>query len=231
MVLLPGLDGTGKLFADFVESLRTSWPATVVSYPTDTFLSYADLRPFVTAAAPQSQQFVLLAESFSTPLALWYAACAPANLSAVVLCAGFVRNPLRRWSKLAKTVTRPLLFKLEPPQMILEYFLLGKNAPPQTVRNLRQALRNVSPHVLSGRVQEVLNCDARETLGRITVPLLYLEPTNDRLLSPLCRDDFSRLKPDTLFKAVPGPHLLLQREPQKTANIVRNFVNALAVKP
>ena len=72
LVLLPGLDGAGELFADFVAALPEACTATVVAYPADKFLSYRDLRPFVSAAVPKSERFVLVAESFSTPLAIWY---------------------------------------------------------------------------------------------------------------------------------------------------------------
>ena len=222
-MLLPGLDGTGKLFVDFVEALPESCTATVVAYPSDRFLSYADLRSFVSAAVPQSERFVLVAESFSTPLAVWYAANNPPNLVAVVICAGFLGSPLHHWSGIVKALARPWLFSLNLPRPILEYFLLGQNAPPSLVQKLRQALQDVSPDVLSGRVREALNCDARDDLRRTTAPLLYLEATNDRLLSSSCEEEFSYIRPDVLFRSLPAPHLLFQREPQKAASVVMEF--------
>jgi len=130
-----------------------------------------------------------------------------------------------------KALAKPWLFSLKPPRTIVEYFLLGENATPGLLQKLRQALHRVSPDVLSGRVREVLDCDARDDLRRITVPLLYLEASNDRLLSSSCREEFSRIRSDILFKSVPAPHLLLQREPQKAASIVTAFVNNLLTGP
>jgi pimeloyl-ACP methyl ester carboxylesterase len=177
MVLLPGLDGTGDLFVDFIAALPESWTATTVTFPTDRFLTYTDLRPFVATAVSQLERFVLVAESFSTPLAVWYAATNPPNLAAIVICAGFVRNPLHGWSGAVKALAKPWLFKLKPPRTILEYFLLGQHAPSGLLQSLRHALHKVSPDVLSGRLQEVLDCDARDDLRPTTVPLLYLEAT------------------------------------------------------
>lgn len=227
LVLLPGLDGTGELFVDFVATLPDSWTATTVTYPTDRFLRYADLRPFVGAAVPQLERFVVVAESFSTPLALWYAATNPPNLAAVVICAGFVGSPVHGWSGTLKALARPWLFRLKPPRIIVEHFLLGQNAPPDLLQKLRHALQRVRPDVLSGRVQEVLDCDARDDLRRTTVPMLYLEAAYDALLSSSCKKEFSHVRPDTLFRSVPAPHLLLQREPQKAANIMMAFINSL----
>jgi pimeloyl-ACP methyl ester carboxylesterase len=194
-------------------------------------LTYTDLRPLVGAAVPQSERFVLVAESFSAPLAVWYAATNPPNLAAVVICAGFVRNPLHGWSGAVKALVKPWLFKLKPPRTILAYFLLGQHAPSGLLQSLRHALQKVSPDVLSGRLQEVLDCDARDDLRRTTVPLLYLEATYDRLLSLSCKDEFSQLRPDTVLRSVPAPHLLLQREPQKAATVIMAFISSLASRP
>jgi pimeloyl-[acyl-carrier protein] methyl ester esterase len=229
LVLLPGLDGTGELFVDFIAALPESWIATTVTYPTDRFLPYVGLRPFVGAAVPKLERFVLVAESFSTPLAVWYAATNPPNLAAVVICAGFVRNPVHGWSGTVKALAKPWLFKLKPPRTIVEYFLLGQHAPFDLLQRLRHALQRVSPDVLSGRVQEVLHCDARDDLRRTTVPLLYLEATYDRLLSSSCKDEFSQLRPDIVFRSVPAPHLLLQREPQKAVTIMMAFIRSCCI--
>jgi pimeloyl-ACP methyl ester carboxylesterase len=231
LVLLPGLDGTGELFVDFIAALPESWTATTVTYPSDRFLSYTDLHPFVAASASHLERFVLVAESFSTPLAVWCAATNPPNLAGVVICAGFVRNPLHGWSGAVKALAKPWLFKLKPPRTIVEYFLLGKHAPSGLRQSLHYALQKVSPDVLSGRLQEVLDCDARDDLRRTTVPLLYLEATYDRLLSSSCKNEFSQLRPDVVLRSVPAPHLLLQREPQKAATIIVAFISNLPSSP
>jgi pimeloyl-[acyl-carrier protein] methyl ester esterase len=227
LVLLPGLDGTGQLFADFLAALSDTFNVTIVTYPANKALSYHELMPFVRSAAPKSEPFVLLAESFSTPLALEYAALNPPNLTAVIICAGFVFKPLARWSQLAKAVARPRLFRVTAPNWMLEYFLVGRDAPGALVHELRQVLRLVSPETLSARVREALNCDARNALARTTVPLMYVQAVQDNLLAESCVNDIERIKPDILIARVPGPHLLLQREPQRVANLVSTFVQKL----
>ena len=67
-VLLPGMDGTGELFADFVDALPKSFETVRVRYPADRCLSYSELEELVQAAC--SEPFMLVAESFSTPLAI-----------------------------------------------------------------------------------------------------------------------------------------------------------------
>src|ERR1700678_115896 len=65
LVLLPGLDGTGKLFVEFLMALDLGSSAQVVSYPPDIPLGYDELEPLVRAALPTRGRFVILGESFS----------------------------------------------------------------------------------------------------------------------------------------------------------------------
>jgi len=224
LVLLPGLDGTGELFADFLTVLPSSLATTVVSYPTNEFLPYSELLQLVSAAVPKAGRFLVLAESFSTPLAMKYAATSPANLAAIVICAGFVRNPFAGWSRFLKAVAKSWFFRLRPPEFVLEHFLVGKNAPPALIQRLRQALQLVHPEVLGSRVCEVLNCDARNDVARTTIPVMALAALHDRLLSATCQREILRVRPDIGFATVEGPHMLLQREPQKVAKLVVPFI-------
>jgi hypothetical protein len=43
LVLLPGMDGTGELFAGFVKALPEGFDPVIMRYPIDRPLSYADL--------------------------------------------------------------------------------------------------------------------------------------------------------------------------------------------
>lgn len=224
LVLLPGLEGTGQLFGDFLKTLPHSLTTTVVSYPTNRFLPYSELLQLVSAAVPQTERFVVLAESFSTPLALKYAATNPSNLAAVVICAGFARNPIGGWSRLVKAVAKPWVFTLRPPRFVLEYFLTGENAPSALIVRIRETLRLVRPEVLSGRVREVLECDASNDLARTTGPIMYLRALHDRLLSVSCHREILRIRPDIVLATIEAPHMLLQREPQKAANLIVAFM-------
>jgi pimeloyl-[acyl-carrier protein] methyl ester esterase len=97
LILLPGMDGTGELFTDLLEALPDEFETEAVRYPTDGCLSYAQRMPLVKSATTISKPFVLVAESFSTRLAIQYAATHPTNLKGLVICAGFVTSPVRGW--------------------------------------------------------------------------------------------------------------------------------------
>jgi pimeloyl-ACP methyl ester carboxylesterase len=222
LVLLPGMDGTGELFADFVEALPDTFDVEVVRYPNNVCLPYAELIKFVRSAAPASGPFVLIAESFSTPLAIQYAAKNPPNLKALIICTGFVTTPLRGWRRFLASLFAPLMFQVTLPEFAVG-LLVGPNAPSALVVAVRAAVSSVAPKVLSARLRTILACDARGELRNVTAPILYIRAEQDRLVPASCVDDIRRIQPQTAVVTIAGPHLLLQKEPEQTAKVVSRF--------
>lgn len=229
LLLLPGLDGTGDLFTSFVSALPSTLEPRVVRYPADRFLSYEGLFPFVTEAIPEVRPFVLLAESFSTPLAVRLAATNPSNLTALIICAGFIKNPVPGLLPWMKTLVRPSLFSFSPPRFALEYFLIGAHASHELRDTVRRAVRSVPPDVIASRVRAVMACDARDELSQVRVPTLYLQAEQDRLVRKQCFQEIQQIKRDTILASIPAPHLVLQREPSKAADLIVRFLEELSL--
>ena len=224
LVLLPGMDGTGKLFSEFIAALPEEFEAVAVGYPTERHLPYSELEDFVRAACPSSEPFMLLAESFSTPLALKYAATNPANLVGLVLCAGFASSPVRGWRRFLASLLAPVVFHLPMPNVAARRWLVGADASPSLLRAVRAAIASVKPDVLAARLRAVLACDVRGAVGQIGVPILYIRAEQDRLVSVLCVEELRQIKPEMAVVALKGPHLLLQRQPQRAAEAVVRFI-------
>jgi pimeloyl-[acyl-carrier protein] methyl ester esterase len=228
LVLLPGLEGTGTLFADLVSCLPPTVSAIVANYPVRRFLSYEELLPLVTEIVPAEAPFALVAESFSTPLAAVFASTRPPNLLGLILCAGFITNPAGNWTPLAKILARSAVLRTPPPRWFLERFVMGNNPPASLEDNFRQSLSAVNAEVLAARLREILKCDAREALSRTKIPLMYIRAGRDRLVPPRCFAEVQRVRPDVELVTIPdAPHLVLQREPQKCADAIVRFVDRL----
>jgi pimeloyl-ACP methyl ester carboxylesterase len=226
LVLLPGMDGTGELFDDFIAVLPSTVRATVGSYPRAEFLDYRELLEVVGKILP-NEPFVLLAESFSTPLAVMLAARSPKFLAGVILCAGFVMSPFGPRSVIAKAFARPTVFRLPPPEVVLKRFLLTPQASDVKTRKLKNTIRGVSPEVLSRRAQMILSCDVRPELARVKVPLLYLQGSRDTMVGKKSFQEIRRVKPDAQLAVVDAPHLILQSEPRVAAERIMEFVEGL----
>jgi pimeloyl-ACP methyl ester carboxylesterase len=227
LVLLPGMDGTGELFVPFIEALPVSFETVVARFPADSCLSYPRLAEIVQALLPVSEPFVLVAESFSTPLALQCAAAKPPNLKALVICAGFATSPLRGWRRSMLRRLAPLLFRISLPTSLTKELLAGSGASPSLISRVKNAVSSVQSNVLSDRLRLIFNCDARAELARIDTPILYLLATRDKLVPAWCAEQMHKIKPEMVIVPIDGPHLLLQREPRQTADAVADFVRGL----
>jgi len=231
LVLLPGMDGTGEQFTNFINALPRGFEVQVVRYPTQAFLSYQELIPILRDACPVSDPFVLVAESFSTPLAIQFAATRPPNLKGLVLCAGFATSPVRGWQRIVASFLAPVLFRLPLPEFALSRWLAGPDAPSTLLASMKATISSVRAKVLSARLRAILACDVRRELSQVGVPILHIQATQDRLVPEKCLNEIRRIKPQIQVATIHGPHLILQREPQKSAAIVSQFLDLCSMAP
>lgn len=222
LVLLPGLDGTGDLFRPLLDVLPQGIDCTVVSYPPDVPLSYDDLMPAVAGQLPRDRSLVLLAESFSGPVALKFAAAHPDRVRAIVLCASFLRSPVPAW---ARFLVGAWLFRLPPPTFGLRLLMVGWRTPRSLVNAVRAAIRRVAPDVLARRVRAVLTVDCTDTLVACPAPILYLRAAQDALVSKRSVHAIAAARPDVMVRTVQGPHLLLQASPAAAWREIAEFLS------
>lgn len=225
VLLLPGMDGTGELFAPFQRSLPSNLQPKVVRYPLDKAFGYEELLSLVEAAAPD-EPFIVLGESFSGPLALQLAAKRPPNLRGVVLCASFIQFPLRvleRW----RNLIRPWMFRFQP-LWPLSFLLLGRHAFGDLGRILRKSVRSVSPEAFAARANSVAVVDVTAELQNCSVPVLYLQAANDLVIHRSCWELIRSIRPNTQMKIIPGPHLVLQVSPHSAAEYLSMFCTHVA---
>src|SRR5579871_4781094 len=139
VVMLPGMDGTGRLFEPFIRELPAGLQPVVVSYPADRPLGYAELQPIVEAALPVAGPFVVQGESFSGPLALRFAASGHPRLVAIVLVASFVRSPLARCLSTLRWLVGSWFFRIPLPAWAIRQLLAGADAPHDLITAIRSA--------------------------------------------------------------------------------------------
>lgn len=227
LVLLPGLHGTGELFADFIAALPGEFSVQVVGYPNDVSLSYAELLGMVRGLVPTAEPYVIVAESFSTPLAIQFAAGSPPNFKGVVLSAGFATSPVRGFLRFVTPFLAPLLAYLPVNRFGGQIMLFGSTAPKALQERILAAIASVAPRVLMDRVQAVVACNVLDDLRGIKAPMLHLQARYDSLVSSVCLEEMRRVKPDIEVMVLDGSHMLLQQMPELMAEIVVDFVRRL----
>jgi pimeloyl-ACP methyl ester carboxylesterase len=230
LVLLPGMDGTGELFNDFVKELPEGVETVIVQYPEDNFLSYQDLESFIQSAIPATEPFVLLAESFSTPLAIRFAAKNYPNLKALIICAGFITSPIKGWRRHAAALLSPILFRIPLTESAARIFLLGSDAPASLIASVQAAIALVKPGVLIARLGAIFACNARTELSQVAVPILYIQGKQDRMVSARSFEEILEIRPRTVVAAINGLHLILQREPERCTEAIAQFIADLPTR-
>jgi pimeloyl-ACP methyl ester carboxylesterase len=222
LVILPGLDGTGARFADFIREIAPAVDARVIPFPTDEPLGYAELETLVRQALPADRRFVLLAESFSGPLAIRIGADPPRGLAGVILCGTFAKNPypwLRRMRPLAVRLPIKSL-----PRWLRAPLMWGSGNPRRAPPRAQRAISAVAAPVIRRRIGEVLSVDETSRLGAIELPILVLTAARDRLLPRAATHLLLQSLPLAQFEEIDGPHLLLQSRPSECAVPVLRFV-------
>jgi len=226
LVLLPGMDGTGTLFASFVTALGGEFKIKVVTYPTDEPLTYAELESIARDAIPAEGPLILLGESFSGPIAVSLAATHASRVKGLVLCCTFIRNPrpiFSAFKSLAGVVPVGHI-----PLSFIGHFLLGRFDTPSLRLAIKQALAPVTPSTLRARLLAVISVDVSAKLASIKPPVLYLRGTQDRVVPLDAYALVSQIRPLTKLISLDAPHCLLQTMPSEAAHIVGAFVRDLA---
>ena len=221
LVLLPGMDGTGSLFSDFVAELGDPIQPVEVAYPPQQVLDYEQLETYVRERLPANEPFVLLGESFSGPIAISIAAKAPCNLIGLILCCSFARNPRPALAGLKAFIRLVPAIK---SATLIGPMLLGKHSTPALRHQLNVALSQVSSKVMQARLRAVIDVDVTELLKQVCVPTLYLRATDDRLVPQSASALISSIAPQTRVVDVDGPHMLLQVAAIAIASIVGDFI-------
>ncbi len=213
VLLLPGLDGTGRLFEPFVRHTPEGASCTIASYPVDRELSYPECADLVADKFSPDEPYVIVAESFSGPVAILTASKRPPNLNGLVLCNTFAYRASWRGFGL---LPWSWLFRWPIPWFSVGAHLTGFGRAGKFVDTIRAANAPVLPGVRASRLRSALTVDVRRELAGLDLPVVYLRGLQDRLVFGNCLRTVVETRPETTVVSVPGPHLLLQVEPERS---------------
>ena len=211
------MDGGVALLREFGDALRPECAPELVAYSPERFDDYATLEADVRRRiAASTAPTLLVAESFSGPLAISVAASPPPNLRGLALVATFEEAPAPRS---LMSFARPSVFRLPPPAFALRWLMVGSDATPLTLRQVHDAIGDVDAAVLAKRLRAVLDVDVREKSKAIVLPVLALEASKDRLV----RRPIPPKGANWQTESVEGPHLLLKTRAESCAALIKEF--------
>jgi pimeloyl-ACP methyl ester carboxylesterase len=164
----------------------------------------------------------LLGESFSGPIAIRIAADPPPNLTGVIFCGTFAKNPfpLLGWAS-------PLTFLVPMkslPRWLRAPLMWGSKGDVRVPPRAERAIAGVDSAVVRRRIASLLTVDATASLKRIALPALVMYAKRDRVISYAATRRLFEHLPGAEVVAVDGPHLLLQAAPFECAAVVAEFL-------
>lgn len=223
ILYLPGLDGTASLRSEFAESMGPEHSVDLITYPGDEVLGYEGYVDLVRQRLPVDEDFWIIGESFSGPIALMIAAGRPASLKGIVLAASFAANPSQVPAFVGWGV-RWMPFHLDWYRRLSARALYGKWLTPARKADLDTAVRKVSIAVLTARIRAVLTVDCTDMLSTLNLPLLYLQAGEDRIIKSEIGQRILASTPGAELATVDAPHFLLSAEPHKCAAMISDFI-------
>jgi pimeloyl-[acyl-carrier protein] methyl ester esterase len=218
-VVFPGMHGTTDLMDDFVAAAPSDARVEVVALP-PLPLGYPELASHFESTLQLTPASVLIAESFSGPLAILLAE--RRSVAALILCNTFVRAPyLRAFAALPLV----LLARIPPPPFLVRHFIVGPSASDAVVEGLREVIASVPAELLASRARSALSIDVTSQLARCTSPMLYLRGTQDHLVRDRSVKAVVGAASEPVFVAyIKAPHLLLKTSPREAWRAISEFL-------
>lgn len=218
IILLPGLHGTTELFGRFAAAAPADLALHAQPLPNELPLDYRALADWVIARLPPDP-VVLLAESFSGPLALLIADRCP-QIIALVLCVTFVEPPAP--SLVARIPNR--IWNVTPPLPLISALLTGGDRA--LAADIQRTVRALSGDVIANRIRAALHVNVKSELQRFSKALLCVSATRDWIVPARNAARIRALKPSASFVEIDGPHMLLQTHSTESWRAIEPFIRS-----
>jgi 3-oxoadipate enol-lactonase len=218
LVLIPGIDGTGKLFYRQIPGLEQRFSVTAVRLRDDATTMddlVADLHDEIARVAGDGRPVSLLGESFGGALTLSYAVAHPERVERLVIL-----NSFAHFGSQARLWLGYHLLRATPWGMmrIVRQLNARRMHSPQTerdeIRRFLELLRTSTRAGYLSRMRMLRDYDIRDQLPSIAAPVLYLAA--DR---------------DTLIPSVEQARLMSERTPSATVRVLEGHGHSCLIAP
>ena len=223
LILLPGLDGSGDLFEHFEQALPPLLSIKTVLYPFKEGLGYDVLTEYVRDILPDDEPYMILAESFSGPIAVSIAAEKNPLMKGLILVNTFLSNPNPLLIMLSRFL--PEQFLLHPPNVVLRWLLSNSEGNAVSVQELSMCIKGLSANLLRSRLQSVAEVSVMAHASSIELPVLLMQSRSDVLVKRRVRNQLKASFIRADFHQFKTGHFLLQTRPAQSAKVVHAFID------
>jgi len=215
LVLLPGMDGTGKLFEEFLSYHNGDY--LVISLPQEGPQDYSSLAQSLEVQLPK-EDYILLAESFSGGIVPELLKQDIPNMKGVIFVASFLSCPNKYLLPIAKILPIKALASAPLSQIGHKFLLLGKGASKALLSKFIKVTKSIPDHILKSRFA-VMNRQ-KLPLTNFEIPTVYIQALSDKLIAPRKSRELSNVFKNIEYIEIDGPHFLLQAKPKESSQAV-----------
>lgn len=214
------MHGSTVLFDDFIAAAPAGAEIDVVPLPAER-LDYPTLATRFASTLHLTAETVLIAESFSGPLAIMLAARHLAG--ALILCNTFAVHP---YTRALGFLPLELLARARTPDIIIRHYIVGPNASDNLVNQVRAAITSVPAGIFGFRAHQALRVDVSAQMAQCKLPILYLRGTADHLVrQKSVREIVDAATVPVSVAYLAGPHLLLKTAPHEAWHAINEFLS------
>jgi pimeloyl-[acyl-carrier protein] methyl ester esterase len=221
-LLLPGLDGTGKLFSRFVRMRPSSFSCEVLAYD-DGLAKLDEYINVVKARLSVDAKTILIAESFSGPIATYVASRYPEQVAGIVFSASFVKPPHPLLLNIASVMPAPAFGAMRAT--LVKQFCVNSVYEKNVIDEANVVVGELESAVIKRRLM-LLASLAKLAHAQIDIPVLSLRATQDRLITQTAISSIANTFLKTISIDVKAPHFLLQTCPEECWRHIEKFVSS-----
>lgn len=194
VVLVPGLDGTGRLFYRQRPLLTRS--RTVATYAlrdstADMATLVNDLAGVIEAVAPTDKRAIVIGESFGGTLAMSLALARPDRVSALVVLNSFARFSPQFRLHLALWGLRALPWGMMPlVRRATASRMHSAHTHTEEIREFMRATTSATREGYLNRLRALTRYDIRDRLHELRMPTLFLAAELDHLVPSVAQAHF-----------------------------------------
>jgi pimeloyl-ACP methyl ester carboxylesterase len=182
------------------------------------------LVDFVLSKLP-NEEFILVGESFSGPIAYQVALNKPEHLLSVVFVATFLTSPKKKLLNLTKILPTKLFLKIPIPNVLVKNYLFGTGISDETIGLFNKTLKIVSSDVFSFRLSEISKLHGN--LEACDIKATYIQATDDKLVPNSSVEEFKKVFKNITIFCIEGTHFILQTNPSGCAEIIENEIRLI----
>ncbi len=224
LVLLPGMDGTGELFNDFLS--HYDGDSIIIPLPQSGEQSYQALALYILSKLPD-EPHIILAESFSGGLIPLLLKSKQPHIKGLIFVASFISAPKPVFISLALLLPIKFLAKLPGASLIYKSFFLGFSASNKVLNQFKAVLLKVPEAILKQRLRAIRSLSFSDN-ELSSFSCCYIRAKQDLLVPESKMREINKIFSQCQNYSVDGAHFILQAKAEETAllvsDIVREFV-------